>query len=79
MRMKKIINHLRQKPEKARRDILHLITICFAIILISLWVLSLSATFGNNETKERMTRDLQPFSELKANLSDGYQPLYDKE
>ncbi len=49
--MKKIINHLRNQPEEARRHILHVITFGFGIILIILWVYSLGTTITSKETK----------------------------
>ena len=70
--MRKIINHLRSKPEEVRRHILHLITLGFAVILIALWVYSLGTTLSkDNKTSET----LKPFSALKDNIVDGYNSI----
>jgi hypothetical protein len=45
--MEKIINDLRSKPEEERRNLLHFITIIFAIVMLILWSYSLGNTFGN--------------------------------
>lgn len=70
--MKKIIHNLRNRPEEERRHILHIFTFFGAIIMLVLWSLSLGKTLGSADTKAKLQQDLQPFSELKANLVDGY-------
>ena len=40
--MKKIIHHLRKKSERTRRQILHIITVLFAVVLGLLWLASLA-------------------------------------
>lgn len=66
--MKKIINHLRNQPEEARRHILHVITFGFGIILIILWVYSLGTTITSKETKTQIKQDLKPFTMLKDSI-----------
>lgn len=66
--MKKFIHHLRNKSEKTRRDILHMVTICCAIILMLLWAFSLGAHLSDSDTQNKMSQDLQPFSQLKDSL-----------
>ena len=70
--MKKIIHNLRNRPEEERRHILHILTFFGALIMLVLWSLSLGRTLGNPDTKAELKQDLQPFSELKANIVDGY-------
>ncbi|HEV7702489.1 MAG TPA: hypothetical protein VGO63_03570 [Candidatus Paceibacterota bacterium] len=67
--MKKFIHHLRKQPEEARRHILHLLTLIFAIILIALWVYSLGANFSNPDTEAKISEGVKPFSALKDNIS----------
>ncbi|MFA6586170.1 MAG: hypothetical protein WCS86_03365 [Candidatus Paceibacterota bacterium] len=70
--MKKIIHHLRRQPEEVRRHILHISIFVVAVIMISLWVLSLSKSLSSNDTQIKMQQDLKPFSVLKDNIVDGY-------
>jgi hypothetical protein len=73
--MKKFIHSLRQKPEKERRHLLHILTIIAAIIMIILWIYSLGRSLTSSETKERIRQDLKPFSVLKDNLVGGYKSI----
>lgn len=73
--MRKIIHHLRRQPEELRRHILHILTICFGIVLLSLWVYSLGTNFSNPETQAKIEDDLSPLSALKGNLLGGYQSI----
>jgi fucose permease len=68
--MRKIIHHLRKQPEEIRRHILHIITFVFVVIMVGLWVLSLSKNLSNPDTQIKMKQDLQPFNELKNNVVD---------
>jgi hypothetical protein len=70
--MKKIIHKLRQQPEETRRHILHIITFFLAVIMIMLWVVSLGKNLSSEDTQTKMKQDLQPFSDLKDNLVNGY-------
>lgn len=73
--MKKIIHHIRSKPESTRRHILHVLTIGAAIILLVLWVFSLGTSLGNSDTQTKLSNDLEPFSALKDNLFGGYNSI----
>lgn len=73
--MRKIIHHLRSKSERERRDILHALTVLFALILIAVWIYSLGENFLNPKTQKKIGQDLQPFSVLKNNLIGGYQSI----
>jgi hypothetical protein len=73
--MRKTIHRLRQKPEEERRHILHISIVIAAIIMIALWVFSLGKSLTAPETKQKVKQDLQPFSVLKNNLSDGYKSV----
>jgi hypothetical protein len=74
-KMKRIIHHLRNKPEKVRRDILHIATVAGAIIMIILWSYSLGLSFKNPDTQVKIKNDLQPFSVLKDNIVGGYNSI----
>ncbi len=76
--MKKIIHHvrrIREKPEHVRRHILHVSVIACAVVLLILWVLTLGTKFGDENTKEKLGSDLEPFSTLKDNLVGGYKSI----
>ena len=73
--MKKIIHNLRQQPEHVRRHILHGVTIVAALVLISFWVFSLGANFGNPETQAKISEELKPFSVIKHDIVNGYQNI----
>ena len=73
--MRKIIHHLRSKSERERRDILHMLTIFFALILFTVWVYSLGENFLNPNTRKKIGQDLKPLSVLKDNLVGGYQSI----
>src|ERR1035437_6764156 len=71
----KIVHHLRNQPEKVRRDILHISIVACAIIMIILWSYSLGISFTNPDTQVKMKNDLQPFSVLKDNIVGGYNSI----
>ncbi len=73
--MKKIIHHLRRQPEGVRRHILHVSTIIFGVVLLSLWIYSLGTSLTNPEAKKEISDDLKPFSALKDNLIGGYKSI----
>ncbi|HPS21291.1 MAG TPA: hypothetical protein PLO44_00565 [Candidatus Paceibacterota bacterium] len=73
--MRKTIHKLRQKPEEERRHILHISIIIIAIVMILLWAFSLGKNLSQPEVKEKVKQDLQPFSVLKDNLSEGYKSV----
>ncbi len=73
--MEKIINDLRSKPEEERRNLLHFVTIIFAIVMLILWSYSLGSTFGNPETQEQLKEDIKPFQELTQSLSGSYESI----
>lgn len=73
--MQKIIENLRKQPEHKRRHILHLLTICFAFILVGLWLYSLGASITNTDNQAKVNQDLKPFSAIKNNLVGGYESL----
>lgn len=73
--MRKTIHRLRQKPEEERRHILHISIIIIAIVMILLWAFSLGKNLSKPEVKTKVKQDMQPFSVLKDNLSDGYKSV----
>jgi hypothetical protein len=73
--MKNIIHHLRNKSEHTKRDILHVLTVVFAIILVTLWIYGLGTNLASPSTQTKMNQDLQPFSTLKDNLVGGYKNI----
>ncbi|MSU44903.1 hypothetical protein EXS45_01860 [Candidatus Nomurabacteria bacterium] len=77
--MKKIIHHIRSQSEEARRHILHVLTIIFAIILLFLWIFSLGVSLTDPDTEVRINNDLKPFSALKDNLIGGYKSILDQQ
>ncbi len=66
--MKTILKKLRGQPEEVRIQILHILTLASAVVLILLWVVSLSKTITSKDTEEALQKDLQPFSVLQKNL-----------
>ena len=66
---------MRNQPESVRRNILHILTVIFGIILISLWIYSLGTNLANPDTQAKINNDLKPFSTLKANIISGYQNI----
>lgn len=66
---------MRGQPEHVKRHILHVATIVFGVILVSLWVYSLGKNFSNPDTQAQLGQDLQPLSALKANLIGGYNSI----
>lgn len=73
--MRKIIHHLRSQSEEVRRHILHVLTVCFAVILLLLWIYSLGKNLINPDTQAKINNDLKPFSALKDGLVGGYKSL----
>jgi len=73
--MRKIIHNLRKQPEHVRRNILHVTTIGFGIILAFLWVYSLGRNFSSPDTQAKVKNDLKPLSTLRGNLIDGYNSI----
>lgn len=73
--MKKIIHHLKSKPEHIRRHILHILTLVFGVILILLWIYSLGTGLTSPDTQVKINNDLKPFSALKDNLVGGYKSI----
>ncbi len=70
-----MIQNLRNKPERVRRQILHVLTIAFGLILVLLWIYSLGTNLSSPDTQAKVEDDLKPFSALKANIVDGYQSI----
>lgn len=66
--MRKIIHNLRNQPEPIRRNILHLLVLLSSVVLIALWVMSLSKNLSSTETKNRMEQDLVPFTTFKNSI-----------
>lgn len=75
--MRKIIHHLRKQPEQVRRHIANICMIVVLVVLIFLWVFSLDRSFSDSDFKVKVQQDLQPFSVLKDNITDGYQNISD--
>ncbi|MBY0376783.1 hypothetical protein K2P96_02310 [Patescibacteria group bacterium] len=73
--MKTIIHKLRQQPEEVRTHILHLTTICAAVVLGFLWIYSLGTNLSSAETQKQTKEGTQPFSVLKDNLVGGYNSI----
>lgn len=71
-KIRKIVRHLRNKPEEERRHILNLFMFFVIVFMFILWIFSLGQTLGNPESKVKIKKDLQPFSVLKSNLIDGF-------
>lgn len=72
--MRKIIHNLRRQPEEVRRHVLHITTGVCAVILVSLWVLTLGARI-DNEPEVEASAGPSPIGALKANLIDGYKSI----
>ena len=75
-----IVGKLRQKPEKERRDMLHLFMIIGSFLLVVLYVFSLGNSIsGADEPKEvkvkKQKKGLEVFSVLKDNFSGGVQSI----
>ena len=77
--MKQIIHHLRRQPEKVKRHILHVSTLVFGVVLVSLWIYSLGTNLTDPNTQAKINNDLKPLNALKANLVGGYQSLNEQE
>jgi len=76
--MKKIINNLRQKPEKVRRHILHISTLVLAVFLFFIWIYTLGNGIGNKEIQAKAKNDLEPLSTLKDNFVNGYKSIQEE-
>ena len=70
--MKKLIHHLRKKPEEVRRHVLHIIIIIIAVVMVIIWAFSLGRNLTNPDTQTKIKQDLKPFSVLKDNIINGY-------
>ncbi len=70
--MKKFIHHLRKQSEEERRHVLHIAVFIAAVLMVILWVFSLSKDLSNPDTQLKIKQDLEPFSELKDNIVEGY-------
>jgi len=75
--MKDIIHNLRKQPEHVRKNILHILTIGFGVILVLLWVYSLGTNLTNGDTQAKIGQDVKPFAALKDNIVGGYNSLSD--
>jgi hypothetical protein len=75
--MKKFIEHLRAKPEKERKHILHIATFVSAFLLVVLWTFTLHESFTDPDLKTQTQEELKPFGELKANVLDGFNVISD--
>ena len=73
--MRKVIHRLRQKPEEERRHILHISIVVIGFIMVVLWVFSLGRSLSTPEVKQKAKQDLQPFTVLKNNLTEGYKSV----
>ncbi len=70
--MKQFIHKLRQQPEGVRKNILHILTIMFAVIFVLLWIYTLTINFSDKDNQINMKNDLQSIKDLKSNLIDSY-------
>ena len=70
--MKQFIHKLRQQREGARKNILHILTIMFAVIFVLLWIYTLTINFSDKDNQINMKNDLQSIKDLKSNLIDSY-------
>ena len=78
-KVKKVVRHLRNKPEKERRHILNLSMFVVVGFMFVLWVVSLGVSFNEPEEKKVIKESLKPFSVLKSNLLDGYNSISGEE
>lgn len=79
-KVRNTVDKLRQKPEKERRDILHLFMIIGSFLLVVLYVVSLGSSIsGADQPKEvkekKQKKGLEVFSVLKDNISGGVQSI----
>jgi len=65
------IGKVRSQPEHVRRHILHVSVLICAGILFLLWIYTLGTNFSNPETQAGVSKDLQPFSNLKNSMVNG--------
>jgi hypothetical protein len=73
--MKKFIHNIQKQPEHVRRNILHILTATFAVILVLLWIYSLGTTLENPDTQTKIGQDIKPFSAIKDNIVNGYNDM----
>ena len=73
--MKKFIHNIRKQPEHVRRNVLHILTAAFAVILVLLWIYSLGTTLENPDTQAKIGQDIKPFSAIKDNIVNGYNDM----
>ncbi len=71
-KIRKVVRHLRNKPEQERRQILSISMICVCIVMAVLWTWSLGENITKEETYVKVKEDLKPFSVLKSNLIDSW-------
>ena len=76
--MQKLQEHilkLREKPENVRRQVLvGLLTVCM-VIVVGIWVLSLSSRFGNQDVAIKTREDMKPFKLFTSKIKNTYQGL----
>jgi hypothetical protein len=75
--MKKIIYRLREQPEEVRKNILHISIVAFAIVLFLLWIYTLGTNLTDPDTHTIIQNDLEPLSNLKADVTEGFTQLND--
>jgi len=72
--MRKIIKKLKERPHNERRNVLHLITFIFAIIVILIWIYSLSTL---NTVQIEDTKMREDFKDLGNVIMDDYNNIFD--
>ena len=74
--MRKVIHHLRKQPVHVRHTIAHVLTLIFAVLLLSIWVYRLGLPASSEPALPANSADtLEPFTILKDNLVDGYESI----
>ncbi|MCX6753069.1 MAG: hypothetical protein NTW62_01820 [Candidatus Nomurabacteria bacterium] len=71
----KTVHRLRQEPIHVREQIVYWVTFMCAVILFLLWSVSLGKMLTNKDIQTSIKKDVQPFTVLKDNLSDGYKSI----
>ncbi len=71
-KIRKVIHHLRSKPEEERRHLLSLSMIVVCAFMVFLWIISLSQNIKTTEVKVKAKDGLKPFSVLKSSLIDSW-------
>lgn len=71
-KIRKVVHHLRSKPEEERRQMLSLSMILVCVVMVILWTWSLGSNIKDPETKIEVKEGLKPFSVLKSNLIDSW-------